>query len=171
MGDKSLVPTERIEGMILFVRGERVMLDADLARLYGVRTKNLVKAVGRNKERFPKDFAFRLDNKEVRNLRFQIGTSSSWGGRRYLPYVFTEEGVAMLSSVLRSKRAAQVNITIMRAFVKLRRIVENNKELARKIDELDKRVGDHDRAITVLIEEIRKLTTPPEKSRRRIGFR
>ena len=159
-----------IEGLILAIRGERVMLDSHLARLYGVRTKELVKATKRNKERFPKDFAFQLDNKELIDLRFQIGTSSSWGGRRYLPYVYTEQGVAMLSSVLRSKRAAQVNIRVMRAFVRLRRVLSNHKELAEKIDRLERRVGNHDEAITVLVEEIRKLTTPPDKPGRKIGF-
>ena len=117
------MPTERIEQAIFLIRGQKVMLDADLAELYGVTTKAFNRAVKRNIERFPEDFMFPLTIQEVTNLRCQIGTSRSWGGRRFLPLAFTEQGVAMLSSVLRSKRAVQVNIEIMRAFVKLREML------------------------------------------------
>jgi phage regulator Rha-like protein len=124
---KVLIPTEIIEKKILLIRGEKVMLDADLAELYAVETKMLVRAVKRNIDRFPEDFMFQLAEEEFQNLRFQFGTSSQWGGRRYLPYVFTEQGVAMLSSVLNSERAVQVNIAIMRTFVKLRELLSTNK--------------------------------------------
>ena len=127
------VPAERIVGSILILRGQRVLLDADLAALYGVETKTLVRAVQRNKARFPPDFMFQLSREEFENLRYQFGTSSSWGGRRHHPYAFTEHGVAMLSSVLRSKRAVQVNIEIVRAFVRLREMLRPNAELAQKI--------------------------------------
>jgi hypothetical protein len=132
------VPVRRIEQAIMQFRGQRVMLDADLAALYGVATKALVRAVKRNIDRFPEDFMFHLTQDEFRNLRCQIGTSSSWGGRRRPPYAFTEQGVAMLSSVLRSKRAVQVNVEIMRAFVRLRRVLADHASLARCVDELEK---------------------------------
>ncbi len=119
---KALVPVEIIEKKIILIRGEKVIPDADLAELYGVETKMLVRAVKRNMDRFPADFMFQLTKDEFENLRIQIGTSSRWGGRRYLPYVFTEQGVAMLSSVLQSERAVKVNIAIMRTFVKLRQM-------------------------------------------------
>jgi phage regulator Rha-like protein len=137
--DKSLIPIERIEGLILLIRGHKVILDADLAALYGVETKQLIRAVKRNLPRFPDDFMFQLNEEESENLRFHFGTSSQWGGRRYSPYAFTEQGVAMLSCVLRSKRAVQVNIEIMRAFVRLRQILASNKELAKRLDELEKK--------------------------------
>ena len=128
-----IVPVEVIEKKIYLIRSHKVMLDSDLAELYGVETKMLVRAVKRNIERFPSDFMFQLTKEEFDNLRFHFGTSSQWGGRRYLPYAFTEQGVAMLSSVLRSKRAIQVNITIMRVFVRLRQILSTHKELAYKL--------------------------------------
>ena len=142
-----LVPTERIENAILFVRGHKVMLDADLAKLYGVGAKRLNEAVRRNIDRFPDDSMFQLTSEEfealrsqfvISNLRSQFATSS-WGGRRYLPYAFTEQGVAMLSSVLRSKRAIHVNVEIMRTFVRLRRMLASNEELARKLATLEKK--------------------------------
>ena len=145
------------------------MLDSDLARLYGVVTKNLNKAARRNKERFPGDFMFQLTKEEVKNLRFQIGTSKR-GGRRYLPYVFTQEGVAMLSSVLRSRCAIHVNILIMRAFTKLREILLSHKDLAAKIEALEKKYSTHDITIRAIIEEIKRLLQPAQKPRRRIGF-
>lgn len=130
---ESLIPTERIAGRILMIRGEKVMLDEDLAVLYGLETKNLNKAVTRNPRRFPEDFMFRLTRKEWDALRFHFGTSSqSHGGRRYLPRVFSEQGVAMLSSVLRSDRAADVNVAIMCTFVRLRKVLATNEQLARK---------------------------------------
>ena len=141
MNKQHLVPVERIEHAIVLIRGQKVMLDRDLATLYGVETKNLNKAVRRNFDRFPSDFMFQLTAEEAQNLRFQIGTSSSgYGGRRYLPYVFTEQGVAMLSSVLRSKQAVQVNVAIMRAFVRLREALALHKELARKLNQLEKKI-------------------------------
>jgi ORF6N domain len=164
-----LVPVEQIARTILLLRGEKVLLDSDLARLYGVTTGNLNKAVSRNRDRFPADFMFRLTAKEVQNLIFQFGISS-WGGRRHLPFAFTEQGVAMLSSVLNSERAIKVNIAIMRAFVKLRQILETNQKLARKFAELEKQVGKHDQEIAAVIEAIRQLMAPPVKPPREIGF-
>src|SRR5436305_9156784 len=129
----------------------------------------ITQAMKRNTKRFPKDFVFQVTAEELRNLKSQI-VISSWGGRRHLPYAFTEEGVAMLSSVLRSERAVRVNIAIMRAFVKLREILETNRDLARKFAELERRVGKHDKEISAIIEAIRQLMAPPEKPRREIGF-
>ena len=143
------------------------MLDADLAALYGVETGALVRAVKRNAYRFPEDFMSQLNPQQFDNLRCQIGTSSSWGGRRHPPYAFTEQGVAMLSSVLRSKRAAQVNVEIMRAFVRLRRIITENAGLAQRLDELEKK---YDRQFAVVFEAIRQLMTPPDRPRKKIGF-
>jgi hypothetical protein len=167
---KALIPVEIIEKKILLIRGEKVMLDADLAELYGVETFNLNKAVKRNTDRFPEDFMFQLSKEEAVSLRFQIGMSKGTGrgGRRYLPYVFTEQGVAMLSSVLNSKRAVQVNIEIMRTFVKLRKMIASNKELAKRLDELE---GEYDAQFKVVFDAIRELMTPPEPKRRRIGFK
>lgn len=166
-----LVPVEQVERLIHLARGEKVLLDADLATLYGVETKILNKAVKRNRSRFPEDFMFQLTTEEAANLRFQFGTSSSgYGGRRYLPYAFTEQGVAMLSSVLRSERAVQVNVAIMRAFVSLRRAVAGNRALAGKLAELERRIEGHDGAIKSLFDAIRVLMTPPEKPHREIGF-
>ena len=164
-------PIERIETLIHLVRGEKVLLDADLAKLYGVETKALNRAVTRNRSRFPSDFMFQLTAEEVRTLRCQIGTSKTGrGGRRYLPYVFTEQGVAMLSSVLRSERAVQVNIAIMRAFVGLRRMLASNESLSRKLAELERRLEGHDRSIKSLFDAIREMMTPPEEPNREIGF-
>src|SRR6266849_980451 len=165
------VPAERIESRIFMLRGHKVMLSPDLADLYEVRPKALVQAVKRNMERFPADFMFQLSPGEFENLKSQIVTSS-WGGlRRAAPYAFTEQGVAMLSSVLRSKRAIAVNIAIMRAFVRLRAMVAANAELAKKLDELERRIAHHDEAITSVVRAIRELMAPPEpRSKRRIGF-
>lgn len=169
---KALIPLERIQRAIYLVRGEKIMLDADLATLYGVTTGNLNKAVQRNRDRFPADFMFRLTADETENLSFQIGISSSYGGRRYLPHAFTEQGVAMLSSVLRSDRAVQVNIAIMRAFVQLRQILGSHAELARKLAELERRIEGHDTAIQSIFEAIRQIMAPPAPSQppREIGF-
>lgn len=164
---KSLVPVERIEHLILLIRDAKVMLDADLAALYEVETRILVRAVKRNLERFPKDFMFQLTKEEFDTLRSQSGISSRWGGRRYPPYAFTEQGVAMLSSVLRSKRAVQVNIEIMRAFVHLREILASHKGLARKLDDLERK---YDTQFKVVFDAIRQLMKPPEPKRRQIGF-
>ncbi len=159
-------PAEAIERRILVIRGQKVMLDVHLAELYGVETKALNRAVGRNRDRFPADFMIQLTAVEFRNLRFQFGTSS-WGGRRFRPYAFTEQGVAMLSSVLRSERAVQVNIAIMRAFVKLREMLASHADLARKLDAMEKK---YDAQFRVVFDAIRELMTPPAKSRHRIGF-
>ena len=165
--DRFLIPIERIERLILLIRGHKVILDADLAALYGVETKQLIRAVKRNLPRFPDDFMFQLNKEESENLRFHFGTSSQWGGRRYPPYAFTEQGVAMLSSVLRSKRAVQVNIEIMRTFVRLRRMLASNKELARRLDALEKK---YDAQFKVVFDAIRELMKPPESKKRPIGF-
>lgn len=163
---ESLIPTERIENIILLIRDRKVILDEDLARLYGVETKALNRAFMRNRERFPEDFVFQLSESESRALRYQFGTSR-WGGRRYLPYTFTEQGVAMLSSVLRSKRAIQVNVEIMRTFVRLRRLLASNAQLAAKLDALEKK---YDAQFKVVFDAIRQLMTPPEPNKRKIGF-
>jgi phage regulator Rha-like protein len=166
------LPAESIERRILLLRGQKVMLDSDLAALYGVKTKILNKAVKRNRDRFPEDFMFRLTAAEERSLRFQIGTLKQGRGqhRKYLPFAFTEQGVAMLSSVLRSKRAIQVNIVIMRAFVKLRQMLVMHRELAKKLTEIENQLEGHDVQIRSLFEVIRQLMAPPEPPRRRIGF-
>src|SRR5437867_9252286 len=167
---KEIIPIERIARSIYVARGQKVILDFDLARLYGVTTGNLNKAVHRNAERFPADFMFQLNQEEAERLIFQFGRSNGRGGRRHRPYAFTEQGVAMLSSVLNSERAVKVNLAIMRAFVRLREALETNRELAQKFAELERRVGKHDEEITAIIEAIRQLMTPPEKQRREIGF-
>jgi hypothetical protein len=167
MTENAIVPMERIERAILVLRGHRVLLDSDLALLYEVEVKALNQAVKRNIERFPPDFMFQLTVDETEILRSQIVTSSSWGGRRYLPYAFTEQGVAMLSSVLRSPRAVQVNIEIMRAFVKLRQMLQQDTALARKLTALEKK---YDAQFKMVFDAIRELMTPPAKPKRRIGF-
>lgn len=167
-------PVEHISSRIFIARGQRIMLDVDLAELYDVPTKALVQAVRRNLERFPSDFLFRLTQQELGVLRSQIVTArldgKQWGGRRSLPFAFTEQGVAMLSSVLRSSRAIAVNIAIMRAFVRLRQLAAANTELARKLDDLERRVGGHDEAIQSIVRAIRDLAAPVPSKRRRIGF-
>jgi len=161
---------ERIEKAIFLIRGHKVMLDADLAELYGVKTKALKQAVRRNIERFPKDFMFELNDEENSNLRSQIVTSSlgQWGGTRYKPMAFTEQGVAMLSGILRTKRAIQVNIAIMRVFVRLREMMAAHKELSLKLVELEERLEGHDEQIQNIFEAIRQLMTPPERARKKI---
>ena len=168
MADNSLLPMT-VENLIYLVRGHKVMLDEDLARLYDVETRILTRAVRRNADRFPPDFMFQLSEPEVINLRSQSGiSSSSYGGRRYRPLVFTEQGIAMLSTVLRSKKAVWVNIEIMRAFVKLRGFIASNQELARKLAELEQR---YDRQFKVVFDAIRELMSPAEPpKKRRIGF-
>ena len=170
---KQLIRLAGIEGRIHLIRGQKVMLDSDLAQLYGVETKALNKAVQRNRERFPDDFMFQLEQQEVENLRFQIGTSSLHGGRRFLPYVFTREGIAMLSGVLRSERAVAVNIEIMRAFVRLQQLLATQAELLSKLTKLEKKVGKHDKNIQTILNVMKKLMSPPElpeKPRVEIGF-
>jgi hypothetical protein len=167
---RELIPVGRIAQSIHLLRGQKVMLDSDLAALYGVTTGNLNKAVARNRDRFPSDFCFRLRREEATRLIFQIGRPNNRGGRRNLPFVFTEQGVAMLSSVLGSPRAVKVNIAIMRAFVKLRETLDNNRELGQRFAELQQRVGKHDEEIAAIIDAIRQLMAPPLKPRREIGF-
>jgi hypothetical protein len=162
------VPPEQIERSILFVRGRRVMLDAQLAELYGVETRALVQAVKRNVDRFPHDFMFQLSQSEGASLRSQTVITKQRGGRRYRPIAFTEQGVAMLSSVLRSKRAVQVNIAIMRAFVHMRRMIEAHEELSRRIDELEARFNGQFKTV---FEAIRSLMARPEIARTPIGFK
>ena len=165
----SLIPIEKIERAIYFIRGEKVMLDRDLAALYGVETKMLNRAVKRNLRRFPPDFMFQLSVDEASRLRYQIGTSKKGrGGRRYLPYVFTEQGVAMLSTALNSERAVLVNIEIMRAFVKLRQMLASNSELSHRLDELESK---YDRQFKVVFDAIRQLMSPTVPARKQIGFR
>ena len=167
---KKVIPIERIAQRIRHLRGEKVLFDSDLAQLYGVTTGNLNKAVNRNRHRFPSDFMFQRTAEEAKRLIFQFGISKSRGGRRHMPYAFTEQGVAMLSSVLNSERAVKVNIAIMRAFVRLRQTLETNRELARNFSGLERRVGKHDEEIAAIIEAIRQLMAPAEKPRREIGF-
>lgn len=168
---KELVPREVIERKIFLLRGEKVMLSLHLAELYGVETRVLNQAVKRNRARFPDDFLFQLSKAEANWLVSQnvIPHRKHFGG--VLPYAFTEQGVAMLSSVLRSERAIQMNIAIMRAFVKLREMISTHKELARKLGELEKRIEKHDAEIHSIFEAIRRLMQPPEKSKRQIGFK
>jgi hypothetical protein len=165
-----LVPVERVERLIHLVRGEKVLLDADLAVLYGVTTGNLNKAAKRNQQRFPPDFMFQISDEEVPNLIFQSGRSKQRGGRRHNPYAFTEQGVAMLSSVLRSERAVQVNVAIMRAFVGLRRMLAANEAFAHKLAELERKIEGHDASIRTLFDAIRELAAPPAIPRREIGY-
>jgi hypothetical protein len=164
----AIVPRALISQKIFFVRGTRVMLDADLARLYRVVTKNLNKAVKRNASRFPSDFMFQLSSNEMRDLRFQIGTSKrEQGGRRYSPYAFTEQGIAMLSSVLSSSRAVQVNVAVMRTFVRLREMLATHEELRRKIDAMEKR---YDARFQAVFETIRQMLATPVPVKKPIGF-
>jgi hypothetical protein len=169
-----LISSDLIERKIYVIRGQKVMMDADLAALYQVPTKSLNLGVRRNKIRFPDDFMFQLTPEEAEALRFQVETSSSGGhgGRRYLPYAFTQEGVAMLSSILRSDRAIQVNIAIMRTFVKLREILASHQDLAGKIESLERKYSQHDQQIQVIFDAIKELLQPPQPPppRRRIGF-
>jgi hypothetical protein len=168
------VPVTLIERRIYLIRGQKVMIDSDLAELYGVETKILNRAVRRNLERFPEDFMFQLKKDEAESLRIQIATLKPAGRgkhRKYLPYVFTEQGVAMLSSVLNSKRAIEVNIAIMRAFMKLRQMLESNEQLNRRFIAVIRKLSEHDKYFTVVFDELKKLTTQPTSSRRQIGFK
>lgn len=168
MSSKQTIPEEIIQNKIFIIRSKKVMIDSALAMLYQVETKNLNKAVKRNIERFPENFMFQLTQKETDALRFQIGTSRSGsGGRRYLPYVFTQEGIAMLSSVLNSERAIHINIQIMRAFVKLRELMASHIELRNKIEHMEKK---YDYQFKIVFDAIKRLLEPPEKLKRPIGF-
>ena len=164
---KLALKTENLAQLVFFIRGEKVMLAQDLAELYGVPVRALNQAVKRNIKRFPADFMFQVTKKEFEALKSQIVTSS-WGGlRRALPYTFTEQGVAMLSSVLRSKRAVEVNIAIMRTFVQLRRLMDTNRDLARKIEALEKK---YDEQFAEVFAAIKELVAPPAPPQRQIGF-
>ena len=181
-----VIPTERVEQKIYLMRGQKIMFDFDLAELYQVPTKRLNEAVRRNKERFPNDFMFQLNKKETENWRLQIENpksqfatlsmrsqiaTASKRNVRYFPYVFTEHGVAMLSSVLHSKRAVQMNILVVRAFVKLREIISNNKDLANRIEKVEATQKKHASIIAILVDEINKMKKlPPEKPKGPIGF-
>jgi len=168
--ESPIVPVEQIEQAILLIRGHKVILDRDLAQLYGVETKALKRAVRRNIGRFPSDFVFELTKEEYDSLRRQFGTLKRGGHSKYLPMAFSEQGVAMLSSVLNTKRAIQVNIAIMRAFVRLREVVSTHKKLEVKLSELERKMEKHDESIEAIFEAIRQLMTPPEKPRKKIGF-
>ncbi len=170
-----LIPTPAIQQRILVVRERHVMLDEDLARLYGIETRSLVQQVTRNRERFPPDFMFRLTKDEAATLRSQsVISKEGRGGRRYAPYVFSEQGVAMLSSVLRSKRAVAVNIAIMRAFVELRRAAVSDTAITRRLEELERetnaKLGQHDKQLDAIFQALRQLISPPTRRKRRIGF-
>lgn len=169
-GYNTSVPVERIERSIFLIRGHKILLDSDLADLYDVETKYLIQAVKRNIERFPPDFMFQLTHDEFDAMRSQIVTSKGKGGRRYLPYAFTEQGVAMLSSVLRSKRAIQVNIAIMRVFVRLRELMLSHRELAHRLAELEHHVKYHDKQIQSIFDAIHRLVSIPIKPKKKIGF-
>ena len=167
MNEIAIIPAEQIESIILLIRGQKVILDRDLAQLYGVTTGNLNKAVKRNLDRFPNDFMFPLTKEEYESLRFQFGIFKKGQHSKYLPYAFTEQGVAMLSSVLRSKQAVHVNIEIMRAFVRLRQMLSAHKDLERKLAALENK---YDEQFRVVFDAIRALMASPEKPRKRIGF-
>jgi len=166
------VSVQVIERRIYLIRGHKVMIDTDLAELYGVPTHRLNERVKRNQKRFPEDFMFQLTKVEAEALRSQIAISKiGRGGRRTLPYVFTEQGVAMLSSVLNSEQAIEVNITIMRAFVKLRQMLESDEELNRKFAVVIRKLSAHDKYFKVVFDELKKLTQQPITERRQIGFK
>ena len=167
--NKEIVPIGQIAKSILVLRGQRVMLDRDLAVLYGVQTRVLNQAVKRNSDRLPEDFVFTLSREEIQRISQTVTSSASLKFSKQVR-AFTEQGVAMLSSVLRSDRAIRVNVAIMRTFVRLRQTLESNRELAQKFSELERRVGKHDDEIAAILEAIRQLMAPPEKPRREIGF-
>jgi hypothetical protein len=169
-GDKSLVPVEHLERMIYLIRGQKVMLDSDLAGIYGVTTRRLNEQVKRNLDRFPPDFAFQLTHRELANLMSQFATSSFHGGRRKLPWVFTEHGAIMLASVLNSPVAVHASVHVVRAFVHLRDVLAANRELAHKLVELERKTESHEAAIHKLFEAMRQLLNPPEPPRKQIGF-
>jgi len=171
MNKEVILSDKEIENKIYLVRGQKVMLDNDLAELYEVDTKRLNEQVKRNIDRFPKDFMFQLNEKEVDILRSQIATSSSWGGRRTLPYVFTEHGVLMLSSVLNSPRAVQVNIRIMRIYVKIRELISLNKDILFKLEKIEKNISRHDEEIQLVFKYLKQLLNNPDPPRKKIGYK
>ena len=167
---KNVLPVEVIANKIYLIRGQKVMFDFDLSELYGVETKYLIRAVKRNPERFPPDFMFQLNKEEFKNLRFQFGTSK-WGGRRYLPYAFTEYGAVMLASVLNSSRAVKMSIYVVRAFVKLRQIFSSYEKLDKRLVYIERKVLENRNEIINLWRVIKELLSPPpEEPKRRIGF-
>ncbi len=175
MSTVEVAPVALVESRILVVRAQKVLLDSDLAALYQVETKILNKAVSRNRDRFPDDFMFQLTSEELESLRFQFGTSNEGrGGRRYLPYAFTEQGIAMLSGVLTSKRAVEVNVAIMRTFVRLRQLLATHEELAHRLDQLEWRQSEQDGTVHYVFETIQQLIKAPEPAkelkRKSIGF-
>ena len=162
------IPLERVENVILLIRGEKVILDTDLAELYGVETRALIQAVKRNSERFPTDFMFALTGREFESLRSQFVISKGRGGRRYKPYAFTEHGAIMAANVLNSERAVQASVQVVRAFIKLREMLASNVELARKLDQLEKK---YDRQFKIVFDAIRQLMAPSSPKTKQIGFR
>ena len=170
MSKKLIIPDEVVMNKIYLIREQKVMLDMDLAELYGVETKQLKRAVRRNSDRFPEDFMFELDKEELEILRSQIGTSS-WGGVRYAPMAFTEQGVAMLSSVLNSERAVQVNIHIIRVFTRMRQTLLTNKEVLLKLEKLEQKTIEHDGDIKVIFKYLKELLNPKTEPLRKIGFK
>ncbi len=169
---RTRVPVEQIAGVIIVVRGHRVLLDSDLAALYGVETRRLNEQVRRNLGRFPADFLVQLTEEDYENLKSQFATSSSgWGGKRKPPFAFTEHGAIMVASVLNSPRAIEMSVLVVRAFVKLRSILATHRELGRKLEELERKLSTHDQQLVVLFKAIRELLTPPPKPKMQIGFR
>lgn len=167
----TLHPSDQIQAKIVVLRGQRVLLDSDLAALYGVETKRLKEQVRRNPERFPTDFCFQINREELAHLRSQIATSSlGHGGHRYLPFAFTEHGALQVANVVSSPRALQMSIAVIRAFVELRQLFATHRALSSKLDALELRVGKHDQELAELVQALRLLMQPPATSRRRIGF-
>lgn len=164
------LPEIPVDNLILEIRGQKVILDSDLASLYEVETKKLNQAIKRNLERFPEDFMFQLSEDEFANLRSQFVTSS-WGGRRYPPYAFTEHGAIMAASVLNTPKAVEMSVYVVRAFVKLRTLALQYKELTRKLAQIEERLGEHDTAIIEIVNTIRQLMEPPEAKKKEVGFR
>ena len=167
---KLMVSDETITNRIYILRSKKVMLDLDLSQLYGVETKQLKRAVRRNIERFPEDFMFELSQKEFKDLRSKIGTSS-WGGTRYVPMAFTEQGVSMLSSVLNSEIAIKVNIQIIRVFSRMREMLLTHKEILLKLAQLEKKFDKHDEEIEIIFNTLKQLINPPIEERKKIGFK
>lgn len=164
------IPDGLVMNKIYLVRGQKVMLDMDLAALYAVETKQLKRQVKRNRDRFPEDFMFELSTEELKNLRSQIGTSN-WGGIRYAPYAFTEQGVAMLSSVLNSETAIHVNIQIIRVFTKMRELLLTHKDILLQLEKMEKKLTGHDEDITLIFKYLKQLLHPPQPVRNKVGFR
>jgi len=167
---KGIVPIPEVENLILEIRGHKVILDSDLAKMYEVDTKRLNQQVSRNIERFPKDFMFQLTGQEFTNLKLQIATSR-WGGRRTLPYAFTEHGAIMAASVLNTPKAVEMSVFIVRAFIRMRNFVMQNKELAQKITELESKISKHDEAIVNIVQAIQQLMQPTKPAKKEIGFK